>query len=108
MDEATLIAPAQQPDAIICDYDLLTTAPLGSWEVDPVLSRIALIAVSLTRHPPEEYVLDVNGIAGFLYLPTLEASDAQRLLAAVRQKRGITPPSVLAWPGTTTPVANQL
>ena len=53
----------------------------------------------MTRHPGEVHVLDVNGIAGFLYLPTLDAEDACRLLAAVRRKTGgINPPSVLPWP----------
>jgi hypothetical protein len=53
----------------------------------------------MTRHPGEVHVMDVNGIAGFLYLPTLDAEDACRLLAAVRRKTGaINPPSVLPWP----------
>lgn len=108
MDDAIGAASGPHLDAIICDYDLLTTTPLTNWETNPAVSSIPLIAVSLTRHPPEEYLLDVNGIAGFLYLPTLEAEDAQRVLAGVRRKRsGITPPSVLSWPGTT-PVAQQL
>jgi hypothetical protein len=92
-------------DAVICEYDLLATISLANWESDPTLSRVPLIAVSLTRHPGEAHLLDINGIAGFLYLPTLDHDDALRLLAAVQQKRsGITPPTVLPWPGTT-PVA---
>ena len=86
-------------DAVICDYDLLATMPLTSWENDPILSGVPLVAVSMTRHPGEVHVMDVNGIAGFLYLPTLDAEDARRLLAAVRRKTGgINPPSVLPWP----------
>ncbi len=69
-------------------------------------SGIPLIAVSLTRHPGDAHLLDTNGIAGFLYLPTLEREDAQRLLSAVRRKRGrVNPPNVLPWPGPT-PVAH--
>jgi hypothetical protein len=100
MAEAELTARQREPDAVICEYDLLATFSLARWETDPVLARIPLIAVSLTRHPGEAHLLDINGIAGFLYLPTLERNDALRLLAAVkRQRGGITPPDVLSWPG---------
>lgn len=98
---ATAAVGAGELDAVICDYDLLATMPLERWERDPALSGVPVIAVSLTRHPGEAHLLDVNGIAGFLYLPTLEPEHATRLLAAVRPKRdGINPP-VLPWPGTT-------
>lgn len=98
---------AEDPDAIICDYDLLATAPLSSWENDPTVASVPVIAVSMTRHPGEAHLLDVNGVAGFLYLPTLDLDDAQRLFAAVRRKRnrGIHPPDTLPWSGTTTPIA---
>jgi chemotaxis response regulator CheB len=98
------------PDVVICDYDLLATKPLTNWETDPALSAVPVIAVSLTRHPGEAHLLDVNGIAGFLYLPTLDPDDAQRFLSGVRRKRGegsVTSPtteSLRPWPGTT-PVA---
>ena len=49
--------------------------------------------------------LDINGIAGFLYLPTLEPDDAHRLLGASWRKRGsVMPPNVLTW-ARTIPVA---
>ena len=96
----------QDPDAVICDYDLLATFSLASWENDRRLSRVPFIAVSLTRHPGEAHLLDINSIAGFLYLPTLNREDALSLLNAVqRRRRPITPPpTALPWPGTT-PVA---
>ena len=91
------------PDAIICDYDLLATFSLGAWEVDPALARVPIIAVSLTRHPGEAHLLDKNSIAGFLYLPTLDREDALSLLTAVQRRRRpiIPPPTALQWPGTT-------
>lgn len=55
---------------------------LEAWERDELLSRTAVIAVSLTRRPPEAQLLDVNGIAGFLYLPMLDAETAGRIIAA--------------------------
>ena len=76
------------PDVVICDYDVLATIPLEQWEQDQLLSRTPVVAVSLTRHAEELHLLDVNGIAGFLYLPTLDQSAALRILyaAAARPK----------------------
>jgi hypothetical protein len=109
MTEAVEAVRAGGLDAVICDYDLLATMPLASWEQDPILAGVPLIAVSMTRHPGEVHVMDVNGIAGFLYLPTLDAEDASRLLAAVRRKTGgINPPSVLPWPAVQTTASQPL
>ncbi len=107
MSEAMRLVPEEEPDAIVCDYDLLATIPLARWEQDPALANVPLIAVSLNRQPGDAHLMDVNGIAGFLYLPTLEPANARRILAAARGKRagaGIVPPDVLQWPGST-PVA---
>jgi hypothetical protein len=107
MREAMELAPTEDPDAVICDYDLLATISLADWESDPVVGDIPVIAVSLTRHPGEANLMDINGIAGFLYLPTLEPSDALRVLGGVRRKRvAINPPNPLPWPAQT-PIARQ-
>lgn len=80
LDEARRAALRQRPDIVLCDYDLLATAPLDGLERDEHLSRVPVIAVSLTRRPDEVHLLDVNGIAGFLYLPTLDQETARRAL----------------------------
>jgi len=107
MCDAAELVRRHDPDAIICDYDLLATFSLTVWENEPNLSRVPVIAVSLTRHPGEAHVLDINSIAGFLYLPTLDRDAALSLLSAVQRRRPpITPPpTALQWPGTT-PVAH--
>jgi hypothetical protein len=81
LDEAVTAARSMPPDVVICEYDLLATLSLERWEQDELLSRRPVIAVSLTRRPEEQHLLDVNGIAGFLYLPTLSRDDALRALA---------------------------
>ena len=102
LDEATTMVASYDPEAVICEYDLLATMSLGVWESDPVLGSVPVIAVSLTRRPGEGHLIDLNEIAGFLYLPTLDPEDAHRVLGAVQRKRaGINPPTVLPWPGTT-------
>jgi DNA-binding NarL/FixJ family response regulator len=101
--DAQRLAPKYDVDAVICDYDLLASASLDTWVSDPSLARRPVIAVSLTRHPGEAHLAQADCIAGFLYLPTLDAADAQRMLAAIRHRRGaITPPNVLPWPAPTT------
>ena len=82
LDAALNRAAEMSPDVVICDYDLLATIPLESWETSDLLSQTPVIAVSLTRHAQELHLLDVNGIAGFLYLPTLEQAAAMKILQA--------------------------
>ena len=82
LDSAVESAVDASPDVVICDYDLLATIPLERWEHDTLLSKTPVIAVSLTRHAEELQLLDVNGIAGFLYLPTLEQAPALKILRA--------------------------
>jgi hypothetical protein len=70
------------PDVVICDYDLLASVPLDQWENDGLLSTTPVVAVSLTRHSEELHLFNSSGIAGFLYLPTLEATPALKILRA--------------------------
>jgi hypothetical protein len=89
------------PDVVICDYDLLASIPLEKWEHDGVLSRTPVIAVSLTRNAEELHLFDVNGIAGFLYLPTLEQASALRILHAAASRSRYTLTSRTRAPRTT-------
>lgn len=89
LDEAVLLARDNEPQVVVCDYDLLATLSLEAWESDELLSRTPVIAVSLTRRPTEVHLLDVNGIAGFLYLPTLDPGLALRILTAATARNAI-------------------
>ena len=88
IEGAAVAARAARPDVVICDYDLLATMSLDSWERDEHLSRTPVIAVSMTRRPDELHPLDVNGIGGFLYLPRLGRAEA---LAALRTVTAASP-----------------
>ncbi|HEY9450685.1 MAG TPA: hypothetical protein VIQ74_02155 [Gemmatimonadaceae bacterium] len=94
--EGMSAARAVFPDVVICDYDLLVSAPLAEWERDPVLAEVPIIAVSLTRRPEEAHLVDRNGIAGFLYLPLLDDDAVQRLVHAActrsRAREGVHAP----------------
>ena len=88
LDSAAKAAKDVSPDVVICDYDVLAAIPLQEWEDDALLSNTPIIAVSLTRNAEELQLLEANGIAGFLYLPTLEQAPALRILrAAVARPR---------------------
>lgn len=103
--EAAASAARRRPDVVLCEYDLLATSSLEAWERHPVLGRIPVLAVSLTRRPQEMHLLDVNGIGGFLYLPSLTREDARRLLAAIDRPVPAPPyslPSPHAWTRATT------
>lgn len=91
LDEALVAVKSSSPDVVICDYDLLATIPIESWEHEPAFARVPVIAVSLTRRPEEMHVLDVNGIGGFLYLPTLDPKAALRVLEMTRRAAEYTP-----------------
>ena len=102
LDEALGAARSVPPDVVLCDYDLLATLSIELWERDELLSRRPVIAVSLTRRPEEQHLLNVNGIAGCLYLPTLKREDALRVLAGAARpvpsySLGCTPQE---WPRT--------
>jgi hypothetical protein len=98
VSDAIAVAHEHAPDVVFCEYDLLATMPLEPWESDPCLSRVPVIAVSLTRRSDEMHLLDVNNIAGFFYLPSLNEDDARRLLHAVRPSAGFSLASSLDRP----------
>jgi DNA-binding NarL/FixJ family response regulator len=87
------------PDVVVCEYELLTTQPLDEWECDEVLRNTPIVAVSLTRRSNELVPLDCNGIAGFLYLPTLDSANARKLVRAAASRPRFTP-GVPAFTGT--------
>lgn len=88
---AVALAGRRAPDVVVCEYELLAMLPLDAWECDEVLRRTPVVAVSLTRRSDEVNPLDSNGIAGFLYLPTLTQNDARRLLYAAATRPTYTP-----------------
>jgi len=89
LQQALTVSRDFDPDLVISDYELVATLSLEAWEADELLSRVPVIAVSLTRRPNEAHLLDVNGIGGFLYLPSLDSVAALRVInaAAAAQRR---------------------
>ena len=104
-DDGMSATREEQPLLVVCEYDLLASAPLAEWERDPLLSGIPIIAVSLSRRPQEVHLMDRNGIAGFLYLPSVTEASLARLVQAASERRVQPPPDAYRWPPATIPVA---
>ena len=71
LSEAARCARSWKPDAVVCDFDVLIAGPLDEWEQDHTLAGLPLVAVSLTRRANEMSAYRTDGVAGVLYLPTL-------------------------------------
>jgi hypothetical protein len=90
IDSASEAVGDVSPDVVICDYDVLANIPLDRWEGNSLLSKTPVVAVSLTRHAEELHLFDIEGIAGFLYLPTLQQAPAIQVLTAAARRRKYT------------------
>ena len=98
LDEAVAASRAVRVDVVLCDYDLLAGVAADRWERDAAFAGVPIIAVSLTRRPEEMHLLDVNGVGGFLYLPTLDRQATLRLLEMTRRAAEYSPTGELARP----------
>jgi hypothetical protein len=90
--EAPSLAERYEPHAIVCDCDLITPSLLDEWAADARMADVPLLAVSLTRRPEELPPVELLGVAGVLYLPTLERAQVLALLAGAHRRRGVVPP----------------
>jgi hypothetical protein len=81
-----------EPHAIVCDCDLITPAMLDEWAVEPALAHLPVIAVSLTKRPEEVPHVDLVGVSGVVYLPSLDRGQLAILLAGAHRPLGVTAP----------------
>ncbi|MEP6690387.1 MAG: hypothetical protein ABJD07_04475 [Gemmatimonadaceae bacterium] len=93
-----------RPDAVLCDYDLLVSAPIAAWFGDARVAATPLIAVSLTRRPDEAVSALDSSLAAFLYLPTFTPESIGLIVRAIalgKRPDGVALPataSPLSWP----------
>jgi len=80
LHEGMEVSRAARPDVVICDYDLLATAPHHEWQRGSGCVDLPIVAVSLTRRPEEAHLVDGRIIAGFLYLPAVDSADVERMV----------------------------
>lgn len=101
---ALTVAGSFEPHLVIAESDLLSPAVLDAWSRESVLSGVPVLAVSLTRRPEESIPAELCGLAGVIYLPSLDRSSVIALLDGARRPRGVDVPQD-ALPGSRQPVA---
>jgi hypothetical protein len=90
--DAVRAAAAFEPHLIVAESDLLNPIVLDGWSREAVLAGVPVLAVSLTRRPGENISADLCGLAGVIYLPTLDRASALSLLEGARKPRGVDVP----------------
>lgn len=91
--DAIVVAGSFEPHLVIADCELLTPAVLDTWSREGSLRDVPVVAVSLTRRPEESPSVEVCGLAGVIYLPTLDRSRAVALLEGAQRPRGVAIPA---------------
>ena len=86
---AMTVAESFEPHLVVAEFDLLTPAMQEAWSKAEGLREVPVLAVSLTRKPEECLPVDLCGLAGVFFLPSLERSDALALLDLARRPRGV-------------------
>ena len=92
VNAAPPLAASFEPHLVVAESDLLSPAVLDAWSRDGALHEVPVLAVSLTHRPGECAAAELSGLAGVIYLPSLERSDALALLQAARRPRGVDVP----------------
>ena len=86
------IAASFEPHLVVAESDLLSPAVLDAWSRDGALHEVPVLAVNLTRRAGECAVAELSGLAGVIYLPSLDRTDALVLLRAALRPRGVEVP----------------
>jgi hypothetical protein len=96
-DGVSRAAARFEPQVIVCEGDLLTTAVLEGWAHDSVLADVPVLAVSLSPRNDDVGPADVlaTSPAAVIYLPSLDRAQVAALLASARRPGGVVAP--LQW-----------
>jgi hypothetical protein len=86
-----------EPQVIVCEGDLLTTAVLESWTRAAELANVPVLAVSLSPRPDDVVPTDLSAIdpAAVIYLPSLDRAQVAALLDSAGRPHGVSAPH--AW-----------
>lgn len=83
-----------EPHVMVAEGELLVPAIIDAWSRDAALADVPVLAVSLTRRPEPVIGLSGTAVAGVIYLPALDESQARALLEGAYRPRGVPSPSV--------------
>ncbi|MEP7001858.1 MAG: hypothetical protein ABI969_15325 [bacterium] len=85
-------AASFEPHLVVAESALLSPTVLDSWSNDDALHDIPVLAVSLTHRSDECPSVNMSGLAGVVYLPSLDRAAAATLLQSVWRQRGVDVP----------------
>lgn len=95
VNAAPMQAASFEPHLVVAESELLNPAVLDAWSRVDAMQNVPVLAVSLTRRSDEYPSAELSGLAGVIYLPTLDRADAESLLQIAWRPRGVDVP-----PGT--------
>ena len=86
------IALRFEPHLLVVEDALLSPSVLDEWAGSHAMRDVPVMAVSLTRRPGEAMAVSPNGVAGVIYLPSLDRAAALALMECARGPRGVVAP----------------
>ena len=81
-----------EPHLVVAEDSLLSPSVLHDWEILDAMRDVPVLAVSFTRRPEEGMSVSPSGIAGVIYLPSLDRAAALALMESVRRPMGVAAP----------------
>jgi hypothetical protein len=85
-------AASFEPHLVVAESALLNPAVLDSWSHDNALHDVPVLAVSLTHRSDECPSVELSGLAGVIFLPSLDRAAAATLLEGAWRQRGVDVP----------------
>lgn len=90
---AAELAGLFEPHLLVVEDALLSPTVLDSWAGVDALCDVPVLAVSLTHRPEECVSVAMSGLAGVIFLPTLNREDALALMEGACRPRGVVAPA---------------
>jgi hypothetical protein len=90
---APMLAASFEPHLVVAESDLLNPVVLDAWSRADALCDVPVLAVSLTHRGEECPSAELSGLAGVIYLPSLDRADAASLLQLAWRPRGVDVPA---------------
>jgi hypothetical protein len=85
-------AASFEPHLLVAEDTLLSPSVLHDWESLDAMRDVPVLAVSFTHSPEDGISVSPSGIAGVIYLPSLDSEAALALMESARRPLGVEAP----------------
>ena len=92
VDAAGELAGGFEPHLVVVEDALLSPTVLDGWAASDALRNVPVLAVSLTHRPDECVSVEMSGLAGVIFLPSLNREEVLALMEGARRPRGVVAP----------------